>query len=73
MKTPQLLGALALLTLPLTAQVSFTGSYSENFNSLGTTGTGTAAISSSLRKIACTWVLTVASETSSSRQISLFD
>lgn len=39
MKTTYILSALALLTLPLAAQVSFTGSYTENFNSMGTAGT----------------------------------
>jgi len=36
MNTSRLFGAFALLTLPLAAQVSFTGAYTENFNSIGT-------------------------------------
>ena len=43
MKTTRILGALALLTLPLAAQVSFTGNYSQNFDTLGT-GTNLASL-----------------------------
>ncbi len=41
MRNSYIFGALALLTLPLAAQVSLTGTYSQNFDSLGTTGTTT--------------------------------
>ena len=43
MKNRFIFSALALLSLPLAAQVSFTGNYSQNFDSLGT-GTNLASL-----------------------------